>query len=168
VVVTRRPTGPPVIELKQPDPLGRLGRLTCSTCHSVREPNFANRTPADLKQFHQGMPLNHGQLACYSCHNASDMDTLRQADESVIQYADVMNLCAQCHGRQYQDYQRRVHGGMTGYWDLTRGEMQRNNCIDCHDPHAPAFPMMQPTFKPRDRFLYPPHEEHQHPVDATR
>jgi hypothetical protein len=122
----------------------------------MRVANLENRSPSDLKQFHQNMPLAHGQLACYACHNADDSDTLRLADGSVVEYADVMSLCAQCHGTQAKSYAHGSHGGMTGYWDLSRGGRVRNNCIDCHDPHVPQFPEMQPTFKPRDRFLTPP------------
>ena len=155
-----RPSGPPTIKLQSPDPQGRMGEIACSTCHSVREANFANRTPADLDQFHQDMPMDHGSLTCYSCHNPEDADTLRLADSTVVSYPDVMTLCSQCHGIQARNYHHGAHGGMNGYWDLSRGPRTRNNCIDCHDPHKPEFPSMQPTFKPRDRFLSPPSEAH--------
>jgi len=144
-----------VIELQQADPQGRPISIACSTCHGVRQPDFTNRRPADLEQFHQNMPMAHGNLACYACHNPSDTDTLRLADSSTVEYPDVLTLCAQCHGSQAEDYKHGVHGGMSGYWDLSRGPRVRNNCIDCHDPHVPKFPKMQPTFKPRDRFLAP-------------
>ena len=153
----RRPSGPPLIELEQADPQGRVGKIACSTCHSVREPNLANRKPSDLKVFHQGMPMAHGELACYSCHNPSNADALHLADGTSVSYPDVMTLCSQCHGPQARDYAHGAHGGMNGFWDLTRGPRQRNNCVDCHDPHVPKFPSMQPTFKPRDRFLDPTH-----------
>jgi hypothetical protein len=159
-VLVRRPVRPPVIELRQPDPLGRTGTVACSTCHSVREPNLANRIPADLDQFHQSMQFAHGDLACYACHNPADADTLHLADGSVIEYPDLMTLCAQCHGSQTRDYQHGAHGGMNGYWDLSRGPRNRNHCIDCHDPHVPRFPSMTPTFKPKDRFLEPDAPSH--------
>ncbi|MGI9457565.1 MAG: cytochrome c3 family protein [Aeoliella sp.] len=160
----RKPTGPPVIELKEPDPQGRIGVIACSTCHSVREPNPANRAPADLDQFHLSMEFAHGKLTCLSCHNPQDYDTLRLADETTVEYPEVMTLCAQCHGPQATAYEHGAHGGMSGYWDLSRGPRTRNNCIDCHDPHQPKFPSMVPTFKPRDRFLdaAPAHQEHLH------
>ncbi|MCA9263470.1 MAG: hypothetical protein KDA60_06455 [Planctomycetales bacterium] len=158
-VIIRRPDGPPMIELTEPDPLGRVGKVNCSTCHSVRAPNFENRQSADLDEFHQGMEFVHGDLTCYSCHNPTDSDTLRRADGAAVEYPDVMHLCAQCHGNEARDYRRGAHGGMNGYWDLTRGGRVRNNCIDCHDPHAPAYPHMQPTFKTRDRFLTPPNHD---------
>lgn len=150
-----KPSGPPRIELRQPDPQGRVGSIACSTCHSVREPDFSNRQPKDLDQFHQNMQLAHGTLSCYSCHHPDDADSLRLADTTKVAYAEVMTLCAQCHGTQARDYKHGTHGGMNGYWDLSRGPRTRNNCIDCHDPHVPKFPSMKPTFKPRDRFLTP-------------
>lgn len=164
----RRPTGPPTIALPQTDLQGRAGSVACSTCHSVRPPNPANRVPADLDQFHQNMSLAHGELACYACHNPDDADTLRLADATPVEYADVMSLCSQCHGPQARDYQHGAHGGMNGYWDLSRGPRTRNNCIDCHDPHVPKFPTMLPTFKPRDRFLRPHSGEglHFQPVES--
>jgi hypothetical protein len=100
--------------------------------------------------------MAHGELACYACHNTNDADMLQLADSTAVEYSDVMTLCAQCHGTQARDYKHGAHGGMIGYWDLSRGPRTRNNCIDCHDPHVPEFPTMQPTFKPRDRFLEPP------------
>ena len=155
----RRPAGPPVVELKKPDRLGRVGRIACSTCHSVRASNPANRQPSDLDEFHTGMIFNHGKLACYSCHNPQDADRLRLADGRSLKYQDVMTLCSQCHGPRARDYERYAHGGVNGYWDLRRGDRIRNNCIDCHDPHVPQFPKMVPTFKPHDRFLVPHSEE---------
>ncbi|MCA9135766.1 MAG: hypothetical protein KDB00_03380 [Planctomycetales bacterium] len=155
-VLIRRPTGPPLVKLPQQDPLGRVVEVACLTCHGIREPNLQNRKPTDLDEFHQNMTLVHGELACYSCHNPADAATLRLADGSPVSYPDVMTLCAQCHATQARDYKHGAHGGMNGYWDQRRGPRTRNNCIDCHDPHAPKFPTMQPTFKPRDRFLESP------------
>lgn len=154
--IIRRPTGPPLVHLDSvefADPQGRGQDVACSTCHSVRPANLANKTPADLDQFHQKMEFAHGKLSCYSCHNPDDADTLRLADATPVTYPDVMTLCAQCHGPQARDFEHGAHGGMNGHWDLRRGNRTRNNCIDCHDPHVPKFPSMRPTFKPRDRFL---------------
>ncbi len=128
----------------------------CSTCHATREPDRSNRRADDLQTFHQGLVLAHGHVSCLSCHNAANYDSLMLADGTPVAFTDVMQLCGQCHGPQTRDYHHGAHGGMTGYWDLSRGPRQRNNCVDCHDPHAPAFPKMIPTFKPRDRFLEPP------------
>ncbi|MEO8270949.1 MAG: cytochrome c3 family protein [Aureliella sp.] len=159
-VVIRKPAGPPQIKLAGSDPQGRSASVACSTCHSVRPPNRDNKTPQSLDEFHQGLQFNHGQLSCYSCHNPENADVLRLADGTVVEYADVMLLCTQCHSKQAESFAHGAHGGMNGFWDLSRGPQTKNNCIDCHDPHAPNYPKMIVDFKPRDRFLDPPKAEH--------
>lgn len=131
----------------------------CSTCHASRDPNInasAGEMPAT---FHTELRFSHGDLTCLSCHNANDYDALYLAGGRRLEYRDVMNLCAQCHGGRARDYENGAHGGMVGYWDLSRGGQLRNNCVDCHDPHNPAFPPMMPTFRPIDRFLTPTEHE---------
>lgn len=148
----RTPEGPPLVASGKTDPQGRPLLLRCGTCHAVRKPNPGTRTGAGLKEFHQGLHYRHGDLTCLSCHNEKDYETLRLADGTPLPYARSMDLCGQCHGTQLRDYRRGAHGGMTGYWDLSKGPRQRNHCIDCHDPHAPAYPQVTPVFPPRDRF----------------
>ncbi|MDJ0974834.1 MAG: cytochrome c3 family protein, partial [Planctomycetota bacterium] len=129
--------------------------VSCSTCHSMMAPNPTRRAGDELVRFHKDAHVAHGNLTCLSCHNESDYDSLRLADGTAVDFSDVMTLCAQCHGTQARDYEHGVHGGATGYWDTTRGPQVRNQCTHCHAPHAPTYKRMQPTFKPRDRFLYP-------------
>ena len=138
--------------------------LSCADCHDSGEGGSALRlTDGSLIDFsnirrlcvecHTGQHphLTHADdLSCLSCHNPEDYSKLRLADGSPVDFADVQRLCAQCHGLQHRDYLVGLHGGMTGYWDLTRGERHRLNCIDCHDAHAPQFPTMQPAPGPRD------------------
>ena len=152
-IIIRRPEGPPLVELTGVDPQGRSGKVACSTCHSVRKPDLTNRSTATLNEFHQGLQVNHGKLACYACHNPDQSDALRLADGSLVEYRDVMTLCSQCHSAQATSFAHGAHGGMNGHWDLSRGSQTKNNCIDCHDPHAPSYPKMVVGFKPRDRFL---------------
>ncbi|MFG0331313.1 MAG: hypothetical protein ACF8PN_15610 [Phycisphaerales bacterium] len=154
-VTINAPDGPPRLNLAAKDEQGRPMSIACSTCHTIKASDPTNATKADLDEFHQGLTIAHGGLSCLSCHNADDYDTLRLADGRSVPYPEVMTMCAQCHGPQMRDYRHGAHGGMSGYWDLSRGPRVRNNCIDCHDPHAPAFPEMYPTFKPIDRFLTP-------------
>jgi formate-dependent nitrite reductase cytochrome c552 subunit len=125
--------------------------VSCSTCHTTRPPNLSRHTAADLTEFHQGLAYQHGGQSCLSCHNATNYDTLRKADGTAVAYPNVIELCAQCHGPQYRDYQAGAHGGMNGHWDLTRGPRERNTCVNCHDPHAPAYPRVKPVFAPVDR-----------------
>jgi hypothetical protein len=79
-------------------------------------------------------------------------------DGRVVDYTDVMRLCAQCHGLQARDYERGLHGGMTGHWDLDSGPRLRNHCLHCHDAHRPAIPQVKPAPLPRPRFQEGPHD----------
>ena len=159
-VSIRKPSGPPRIATGVHDLHGNAVTVACSQCHTVRQPNHQNKAAGDLDEFHGGMAFSHGTVSCLSCHNDQDYDSLKLADGTRIEFSDVMTLCAQCHGPQMTAYQHGAHGGMTGYWDLSRGPQVKNNCVDCHAPHTPQFPRMQPTFKPRDRFLDKPRTEH--------
>lgn len=153
-----RPDGPPRVNTGMLDDLGRPVTVSCASCHANMEPNFATRSSEQLEEFHRGLHFNHGNMSCLTCHNANNYNALRLADGREIAYENVQTMCAQCHAPQARDFDRGAHGGMTGYWDRTRGPRHRKNCIDCHDPHGPAFPHMIPTFKPYDRLLAPPHE----------
>ncbi len=164
-VIIGKPSGPPRIELAGMDPQGRTGSVACSTCHAVRKPNLENVSAATLDEFHRGMTFNHGKIVCYACHNPDDSDALRLADGRFVAYQNVMKLCSQCHSKQAESFAHGAHGGMNGHWDLTRGPQIKNNCIDCHDPHAPTYPKMVVGFKPKDRFNEP--AEHHHEKESV-
>jgi hypothetical protein len=139
------------VESELRDPLGRPIRVACVTCHSLRTPQELPAAAADLDEFHKGLSFSHGNLTCATCHVIGKQDTLRLADGRSIAMADAMTLCSQCHGPQRRAYDRGAHGGMLGHWDIRTGDRQRNNCVDCHDPHAPAYPSGRPVSPPRDR-----------------
>lgn len=148
-----RPKGPPRMATGKIDTLGREVTLSCASCHANRKSDLETKRGEELKEFHQGLHFEHGSLKCVSCHDPADYNSLHLADGRSLAYENVQTLCSQCHASQANDYQHGAHGGMNGHWDLTRGPRQRKGCIDCHDPHAPSFPRMVPTFKSRDRFL---------------
>lgn len=154
--VTIRP-GPPAprFDTGLKDAHGQPITAACGTCHSTTTPNAARHTAHDLVQAHRGLTYNHGNLTCLSCHNAKNYDSLHLADGRSVDFPDVMSLCAQCHGTAMRDYSHGSHGGMNGHWDPTKGGRVRNNCVNCHDPHAPEFPLVQPVLPPRDRLSVP-------------
>jgi formate-dependent nitrite reductase cytochrome c552 subunit len=162
----RPPPGPPTgtVEIHQParltsvatgnsDAQGRPERVACVTCHTLRTPTALPTSVNELDEFHQDLRFAHGDLSCASCHVAGDQRSLRLADGSTLDMRDAMNLCRQCHGPQFRDYQHGSHGGMTGHWDLSVGGRVRNHCVDCHDPHTPAFQPTLPVLPPRDHGL---------------
>jgi nitrate/TMAO reductase-like tetraheme cytochrome c subunit len=142
------------------DAQGHPVSAACSTCHTTKSSNPELKVGMEMKTFHQGLKGRHGDLTCISCHNASEgYQSLRLADGRALPFPDVMQLCAQCHGPQYRDYQNGAHGGMLGHWDLATGGRVRANCIDCHDPHTPKYPLVRPAPGPRDRFQHPAHSK---------
>jgi hypothetical protein len=161
-VVINHPAGSPRVATGKVDGLGREITLSCASCHANRASNLEVGQGKELQAFHQGLHFAHGKLKCVSCHNPDDYNSLHLAEGRSLSFTNVQRLCAQCHASQANDYDHGVHGGMSGHWDLSRGPRQRKGCIDCHDPHAPAFPEMVPTFKSRDRFLDPSHEGKPH------
>ena len=128
-------------------------KAPCGSCHAGKAPALRRKSGESLKIFHSGLTFKHGTLSCLTCHNNDNYDTLRLADDTEVAFDDLMTLCAQCHGTQKRDYDHGSHGGMTGYWDLNKGPRVRNQCIHCHDPHAPAYVGVVPAPGPRDRFL---------------
>lgn len=148
-VTIRPPAGVALVDSGEVDAAGKPVMVGCATCHDTREPKYETRSGEALKDFHQGLNFAHGNQSCLSCHNAEDYGTLKQADGRALEFSQGMMLCAQCHGPQFRDYQNGSHGGMQGYWDLTRGGRTRNTCTDCHDPHHPAFPQVMPVFPPK-------------------
>lgn len=146
------------IETGKSDGLGRPIRVACVTCHGTRDAGAFPQSASDLREFHQGLVVQHGNLQCGSCHveRAGGEPRLHLASGVELSTADTMRLCAQCHGPKFQSYEHGAHGGMTGYWDLSRGDRSRNHCVDCHDPHAPKFAPSRPVLPPRDRFLPAP------------
>lgn len=149
LVTIREHTDAPMVASGELDLHGHPVMVACATCHDTREANFQTKDAAELDEFHKGMIYQHGGQTCMSCHNAEDYSSLKKADGRALDYRFTMQLCAQCHGTQYRDYKNGSHGGMTGYWDLKQGPRSRNQCTDCHDPHAPAYPKVMPVFPPK-------------------
>ena len=142
-------------------PTGAPVALQCRSCHDVLSPDRESAKYIDLKEFHQGLKVVHGRLSCVSCHNPDDgYESLRLADGQSVPFAESMTLCGQCHGPQLRDYNHGVHGGMVGYWDLSRGPRERNHCLHCHDAHSPRYPHFDPVAPPLDRFAPVTPESH--------
>ena len=140
-----------VVDTQLKDPLGAPIGVSCKTCHGSQSQGamLSKKVPKD---FHRGLKVTHGNLSCTACHD-QDRSRLHLADGSKLQFDQVINLCAQCHGAKVRDYSKGSHGGMNGHWDLRRGGRERNSCVDCHAPHHPAREKVWPVHPPKDRFL---------------
>ena len=130
----------------------------CSDCHELFETRDAD--PGTLLQ-HTEIVLDHGlNDRCLNCHSREDHDELVTYDGTVVGYADSTRLCSKCHGTTFRDWERGVHGRTMGSWDASSGEQYRLRCVDCHDPHSPAFDPIETLPAPRVRGYRPPGEHH--------
>ncbi len=133
------------------DAMGREIRVSCESCHSLLPEDREMATSmTELEEFHSGLVFAHGDLSCASCHASTSERRLRLASGETLPMTEALRLCGQCHGPQYRDFEAGVHGGMSGHWDLSRGGRIRNHCVDCHDPHVPAYPQLMPAPPPGD------------------
>jgi hypothetical protein len=146
---------------------GREIPIACTTCHGIEALEVPVPAPGDTPGGpHAALVAEHGGRPCTACHDPEDASRLRLADGTSVPMTEAMQLCAQCHGAQHRAFQHGAHGGMRGHWDAARGPRLRNHCVDCHDPHRPAFPAVQPMPPPRDRFR-PASGDHHAPASAA-
>lgn len=139
---TVRPT------LKQDPPITRVGAFEykCMDCHRVFQ-NQAEKTQGLVQ--HTGIFFNHGMNnRCFNCHDRIERDKLVARDGSYLSYTQIPELCSQCHGTTYRDWQRGMHGKTMGSWETGDAGQVRLTCSQCHDPHAPAFPQYTPLPAP--------------------
>lgn len=115
----------------------------CSECHNLFP--SPSETLRPLTQ-HRDIVLKHGlNDRCFNCHHPRQRDAFVDDMGQPIPWDDPPRLCGKCHGPVYRDWLHGVHGRTNGYWDTTRGPSDRRKCVECHDPHAPAFPPMVPA-----------------------
>ncbi len=118
----------------------------CMECHKLFPARWHYDRPMNE---HKDIHLEHGENRfCLNCHHPTNRNVFVDYDGAEIAQADVVKLCAKCHGTIYRDWQAGVHGRQNGYWNSSLGEHTRLRCIQCHDPHSPTFKAMKPLAPP--------------------
>jgi hypothetical protein len=133
----------------------------CNDCHAFMDSNSEER---DL-EVEEGHPatLEHGsgQIWCFSCHDESDYDRLRNLRAEPIDIDSGYQVCSGCHSRKYHHWEGGAHGKRVSNW---RGERQLYSCIECHNPHQPAIAPRAPKSPPPIRAgLKPMKPDSEHP-----
>ncbi|MFK5922551.1 MAG: hypothetical protein QM496_10260 [Verrucomicrobiota bacterium] len=114
---------------------------TCMDCHIIID---SQPRSTDLHQ-HANIKLQHGiNTRCVNCHDAKDRNKLATLDNKTFDYAQASQLCAQCHGPLYRQWQRGIHGKTLGFWNAEMGQSKKLSCTECHDPHHPRFDPIPP------------------------
>lgn len=118
----------------------------CNECHRIIDSPAEQHRP--MVQ-HTHIALRHGLNAnCFNCHDKKDREKLVLYRGETIPFDEAPRLCSQCHGTVYRDWQRGTHGKTMGSWDAGSGKQRRLDCMQCHDPHAPAYPFFKPLPPP--------------------
>jgi hypothetical protein len=114
----------------------------CMECHKLFPANWHYDRPLNE---HKDVVLDHGNNRyCLNCHHPTNRNAFVDYDGGEIAQADVVQLCARCHGTIYRDWQAGVHGRGNGFWNAELGGKTKLRCIQCHDPHSPKFKPMKP------------------------
>jgi len=132
----------------------------CMECHKLIPARWHYDRPMNE---HKDIKLEHGNNRfCLNCHHATNRNAFVDYDGAEIAQADVVLLCAKCHGTIFRDWQAGAHGRQNGYWKADLGPKTKLRCIQCHDPHHPKFQDM----KPLPPLTYPPRAAHPPPQKA--
>lgn len=123
----------------------------CMDCHRLIRSRWHYDRPMNE---HKEVTLSHGNNRfCLNCHHPKNRNAFVDDDGSEIAEANVAELCGRCHGPTYRDWKAGVHGRRNGHWNTDRGIQTQLRCIQCHDPHSPAFapvrPLPPPTYPKR-------------------
>lgn len=136
------------------DPLmtARLDKIgfeyNCNACHQNFE--LSKETHTRIAE-HTEIELDHGlNESCYNCHNIDNLETLVDYEGTLVKFETSELLCRKCHGPTYRDWTHGAHGRPSGYWDERKGVSTKTTCVQCHDPHSPAFKPIAPAPRPND------------------
>lgn len=122
-----------------PERISNIKSFPCTNCHSKQ----LSELEVDEKDFHKKAHWNiefvHADKAtmdCLTCHNEENLDELSTLTGQKISFNESYDLCGQCHSSQKKDWLGGAHGKRLGGWAPPRVS---NSCVNCHNPHNPAF-----------------------------
>ncbi|QLQ32932.1 MAG: hypothetical protein HZT40_16535 [Candidatus Thiothrix singaporensis] len=126
----------------------KLSFYPCAQCHANMP---VNTTPRPI-MIHAtaGLvdgKLDHGQQRfwCLTCHSPTDRNNLQTVAGVKVDFNDAWKVCGQCHSARQRDWYYGAHGKRVGNW---KGDVERYNCTECHNPHHPPFRQQKPQPKP--------------------
>lgn len=131
---------------------GDASGLDCYACHDHKKQvvlKFDAEKRIILAEEHNDLVMAHGthnrNNNCFNCHDEANLELLQTRDGRQLKLLESTPLCGSCHGPTYRDWEAGVHGRTSGFWDPKSGELTRQNCVSCHDPHSPKFPPQKPA-----------------------
>jgi len=132
-----------------------LSDFDCYGCHENNKPpplRYDANHNLIMPEEHKDIVMGHGRHNrnnnCFNCHNETNLVVLQTRDGRELKLEESTPLCGSCHGPTYRDWEAGVHGRTSGFWNRQLGAADRNGCVSCHNPHAPAFPPRKPAPEP--------------------
>lgn len=129
-----------------------MSDFDCYACHDKKTPptlRFDTNHNLIIPKEHANIVMGHGQHnrnnLCYNCHDEENLELLQTRDGRRLMMSESTPLCGSCHGPTYRDWEGGSHGRKTGFWSPSLGPVTREDCVSCHDPHAPDFPARPPA-----------------------
>ena len=148
-------TNPATVRVSLPELIRRkedVSAFECNSCHEINKPGKLEFDaeghivlPAGHADFVMQHGRNHRNENCYNCHDEANHTLLRRRDNRKVKLEESTQLCAGCHGPNYRDWGVGIHGRTSGYRNREMGPITRRDCVDCHNPHSPAFPQIKPA-----------------------
>ena len=142
-----------------------LIEFDCYLCHTEGESptlRFDENHKLIIPEEHSDIVMQHGEHDrnnnCFNCHNEQNLLKLQTRDGRELGFSESPLLCGSCHGPTYRDWEAGAHGRTGGYWDQELGELTRQDCVSCHNPHSPKFPPREPAPGPHPLHLQSEHE----------
>ncbi len=139
---------------------GDTSGMDCYACHDRKVTPKLNYGAGDtivLSKEHEDLVMEHGthhrNNNCFNCHDDTNLEMLQTRDARKLKLVDSTPLCGSCHGPTYRDWTAGAHGRTSGFWNRTLGPAVKQDCVSCHDPHAPDFPPRKPA--PGPNYLKP-------------
>jgi len=134
-----------------------MGPNGCESCHDGKTVPYPKDTKPRLITMHQDIVENslklmhgHGALWCLNCHSATHRNNLVDRQGNLVSFNQPQKLCGGCHGENYIDWRKGVHGKRIGSWK-TGGKKRWWVCTECHNPHtvqASRFNRLKPEPPP--------------------
>jgi hypothetical protein len=131
-----------VVKPREPQLHYFMGPNGCKTCHDGKMVPIPKNNKPRLIGMHQDIVENslklmhgHGALWCLNCHSATNRNKLVDRQGTEFSFNQPQKLCGSCHGENYIDWRKGVHGKRIGSW-ATGGKKRWWVCTECHNPHT--------------------------------
>ena len=134
-----------------------LEHFPCTKCHEKLKPFGIKETG---EKTHKNLTFQHMEeiRECTFCHSIIDPDRLHLLNGERITYDQVPDLCGQCHGERFNEWNMGLHGEESGTWNGPRSSL---SCTECHRAHSPRFPKLEAKRAPNfPRLGIPKEGEH--------